>query len=129
MCLESLRIGRRKSYAASLVQANGSVQQLCAPNSKRVGLTISWGVPLGAIQFFGAAYVAPKQIDLTSAQGLMLTGSTPILKLYIEKDGLVITDQWNCIDANAFGGWFAVIEEFFEDDAKEQYVLPNSTFN
>jgi hypothetical protein len=132
MCIEDIRIGRRAGYAETKIVTTGALDQLCAANSKRIGLRISWS---GQGQFQGAAIgfgwipqyatIGPKQDQPSSDGGINLSPYTPEYCLTIEKDGLAVCDEWFGFDGNGGGYWWTVREVFLEDDALRQAVDPN----
>ena len=105
MCLESIRVGRRIGTATTIIAAPSGIVQACGQNSKRVTLRLSYYGPPGVAGANPWGFVAPQeQMDgLNSQQGFVLSPYAPEIVLTVERDGLVVTQPWYCLDQNGNG--------------------------
>lgn len=107
MCIEDIRLGRKKrTTAKTVVAANGVSSPLVGFSKNRTHILIDTGS--------GTAHFAPQGIDPTGNGALHLAPSHNPIELDIETHGQIVTSVWNCAGIGA-DVTCIVIETFLDE--------------
>lgn len=107
MCMEDIKIGRRKTTVQSVIQTDGtSIFAICNPDVTRVRVTVT-GDGLNAVR------VRPDELVNPTLSGFVMNGFFPALSLDIEEYGNLVLGRL-FVDTAGVAMLVTVYETFLE---------------
>ncbi len=107
MCIEDLRLGRRRVTGMRVAATDTSVLEVAPANSRRVAIGFEWANAAETVRL-------ATDFNPTAAQGIRLSGTQPFRYFTVEEHGDMVMRQWRSFGDSGQTA-LTVIEVWTED--------------